>query len=87
MKIFNMLDNLSAIVGILTVIPYLENDSMTVKFVDGTTAIVRPNSSAMDVYDEEGFFVRTDELERSDEAILSKISGMASHASLASRKF
>lgn len=87
MNIFNMLDNLSANVGVLAVIPYLENDSMTVKFVDGTSVIVRPNSSAMDVYDEEGLFVRTDVLERSDEAILSKLSGMASRASLASRKF
>ena len=82
-----MLDNLSANIGILAVIPYLQNDSMTVKFVDGTSAIVRPNASAMDVYDEQGLFVRTDVLEKSDEAILSQLLGMASRAVLAPHKF
>jgi hypothetical protein len=86
MNIFNMLDHLSANVGILAVIPYFENDSMSVKFVDGTSAIVRPNTTAMDIYDEEGFFARTEDLEKSDEAILSKLSAMASRAVLAPHK-
>jgi hypothetical protein len=87
MNIFGMLKNLSGNAGVLAAVPYLENDSLTVKFVDGTSAIVKLNIGTLDIYDEEGCFARSEVLEKSDEANLSKLLGMGSRAVLAPRKF